>query len=140
MSRGRSRTRIGRYLATPMTLTVALFMIPVAALAAEEVTSVTASAYGVHANVETTTTVADACLAAEEHNDEFSALASNNSGTGLGALRIGGSASVGDGGTVPVVLNILILLVAAALGAVGGYAIHKFGLFDRMARVKGAGL
>lgn len=88
----------------------------------------------------TTTTIVEDFCAAEDEHDGLVTVAANNDGTGFGALRIGGSASVGDSSPLPVVLNILILLVAAALGAVGGYAVHKFGLFDRMARLKGAGL
>lgn len=90
---------------------------------------------------ETTTTILeDFCAAEDEHDGGLVTVAANNNGTGFGALRIGGSASMGNGSPLPVILNILILLVAAALGAIGGYAVHKFGLFDRMARLKGAGL
>lgn len=88
----------------------------------------------------TTTTEEDWCSIEDGNEESLVAMASNNDGTGFGALRIGGSASTGASGALPVMLSILILLVAAALGAVGGYAVHKFGLFDRMARLKGAGL
>lgn len=152
MNRGPRRHRACHIVTTALASVSILLLLPSMVVAGQTGTAAqqssthsTQTSGATTASENSTTSVHDAtpghegCTKEDAISERWESLAADGSRTGHGGARTG-PASRANVSALPVVQNVLILLVAAAVGAAGGYAVHRFGLFDRMARLKGAGL